>query len=277
MGTERARFFHFATQRVRYDQDPFNGRARLAAHARRVPPPSPYKETGGHSLPLDGRFSGPPSEFWDVLRKRRTLRRFARAPLTKEALGRVLLWTWGKTQYVKNPALGSYLLKTSPSGGARHPIEVYVLARRVTGIRPGVYHYSVKSHALEYLRPAPSADRVVTLLAHQPWVRQAPVVFFMTAVIERSMWKYKHAHAYRVLLLDAGHLGQTFHLVCTCLGLAPFTSSAKGDQGIERLLGIDGVTEISLYAAATGLPAVTALASGDARSRASDRTRRREP
>jgi hypothetical protein len=58
-----------------------------------------------------------------------------------------------------------------------------------------------------------------------------------------------------VLLLDAGHLGQTFHLVCTRLGLAPFTSSAKDDKGIERLLGIDGVREISLCAAATGIPA----------------------
>src|SRR5687767_3857418 len=98
-------------------------------------------------------------------------------------------------------------------------------------MRAGLYHYSVKRNALEYLRPAPPADRVVSLLAHQPWVRDAPVVFFVTALVERSMWKYQHAHAYRVLLLDAGHLGQTFHLVCTHLGLAPFTSSAQGRQG----------------------------------------------
>jgi SagB-type dehydrogenase family enzyme len=249
-----ARFFHFATQRVPYESDPIEGRGRLAEHARRVPPPSPYKEFGS-AIPLPGSFAEQNGEFWDVLRRRRTLRRCQRAPISHEMLGQVLLWTWGETRRIDNPDLGSYLLKTSPSGGARHPIEVYPFVRRVTGVKPGIYHYSVKQHALEYLRAPLSARQLVKLLANQPWVRDAAVVFFMTAVVERSMWKYKHEHAYRVLLLDAGHLGQTFHLVCTKLGLAPFTSSAKQDDAIERVLGIDGVREISLYAAATGIPA----------------------
>jgi hypothetical protein len=68
---------------------------------------------------------------------------------------------------------GAYaVLKTSPSGGARHPIEAYVLVRRVTGIRPGVYHYSVKRHALS-AAACSAPDRVVSLLAHQPWVQRA--------------------------------------------------------------------------------------------------------
>jgi SagB-type dehydrogenase family enzyme len=249
-----ARFFHFATQRVPYESDPIEGRGRLAEHARRVPPPSPYKEFSA-AIPLPGSFAMQDSDFWDVLRRRRTWRRFQRAPISQEALGQVLLWTWGQTRRIDNPDLGSYLLKTSPSGGARHPIEVYPFVRRVIGVKPGIYHYSVKEHALEYLRPPLTAGQLVKLLANQPWVRDAAVVFFMTAVVERSMWKYKHEHAYRVLLLDAGHLGQTFHLVCTKLGLAPFTSSAKQDDAIERVLGIDGISEISLYAAATGVPA----------------------
>lgn len=250
-----ARFFHFSTQRVPYEEDPFRGRARLAAHARRVPPPSPYREIDGPRFMLPGAFHDGSGEFWKTLRARRTLRRCRRVPLSLNTLGQVLLWTWGQTHCIANPALGPYLLKTSPSGGARHPIEVYPLVRRVRGLRPGLYHYSVRQHALTYMRPALSGKQIVDLLAHQPWVRDAAVVFFMTAVVERSMWKYRHDHAYRVLLLDAGHLGQTFHLVCTKLGLAPFTSSAKSDIGIERYLGIDGISEISLYAAATGLPA----------------------
>lgn len=76
----------------------------------------------------------------------------------------------------------------------------------------------------------------------------------MTAVVGRSMWKYKQAQAYRVLQLDAGHLGQTFHLVCTALGLAPFTTAATDEPEIERELGIDGVNELAVYAAAFGMP-----------------------
>jgi SagB-type dehydrogenase family enzyme len=76
----------------------------------------------------------------------------------------------------------------------------------------------------------------------------------MTAVIERSSWKYRHSHAYRVLYLDAGHLGQTFQLVCTYLGLGPCTFAATHNRLIERELGLDGVSEIVIYTAAVGVP-----------------------
>jgi hypothetical protein len=55
--------------------------------------------------------------------------------------------------------------------------------------------------------------------------------------------------------LDAGHLGQTFHLVCTSLGLGPFTFAATRNPAVEQALGIDGVNEIVLYTAAVGVPA----------------------
>jgi SagB-type dehydrogenase family enzyme len=76
----------------------------------------------------------------------------------------------------------------------------------------------------------------------------------MTAVFQRSMWKYRHARAYRVVLLDAGHLCQTFCLVATWLGLAPFCTAALKDTLIESHLGIDGISESVLYAAGVGRP-----------------------
>lgn len=95
------------------------------------------------------------------------------------------------------------------------------------------------------------------LCAYQAWVRDAAAVFFMTAVVGRNMWKYDHARAYRVLQLETGHLGQTFRLVCTRLGLAPFTTAASLDDEIEQELGLDGVSETPTYVAAVGIPAET--------------------
>jgi SagB-type dehydrogenase family enzyme len=80
------------------------------------------------------------------------------------------------------------------------------------------------------------------------------VVFFMTSMVQRSMWKYPVSHALRVVLLDAGHLGQTFHLVSTALGLAPYSFAATDNAGIEKLLAIDGVREIPIYTCALGAP-----------------------
>ena len=140
----------------------------------------------------------------------------------------------------------------------RRPTQHRGLPRRpqVDGIHTGIYHYAPREHQLALIRSAPLeqlASEAVGWFANQPWVADACVVFLMTSVLERSMWKYRHSHAYRVVLLDAGHLGQTFHIVCTALGLGPFTSSGICESAIERALGIDGIREIPVYAGATGV------------------------
>lgn len=246
-----ARFFHFSTQQVQF-QDPESERVSLERLASEEPPPSPYKHSGARGIQLSGEFAKFRGEFWKVLRSRRTKRRFAREPISFNELSTLLLWTWGKTQVLDDPVLGRYILKTSPSGGARHPIEVYPLVLRVKDVSPGIYHYSVSQHQLEFIKAGQFDEAAVRLCANQPWVRDAAVVFFMTAIVERSMWKYKHSHAYRVILMDAGHLGQTFHLVCTKLGLAPFTSAAIHGLDVASELGLDEFGEIALYAAAVG-------------------------
>jgi SagB-type dehydrogenase family enzyme len=85
-------------------------------------------------------------------------------------------------------------------------------------------------------------------------------LFLMTAVFPRTMWKYHHARAYRVVLLNAGHLCQTFCLVATWLGLAPFCTAALKDTLIEKDLGIDGIRESVLYVAEVGVPATSVRA-----------------
>jgi SagB-type dehydrogenase family enzyme len=90
--------------------------------------------------------------------------------------------------------------------------------------------------------------------AGQRYFSGAAALFIMTAVFARTMWKYGRARAYRVVLLDAGHLGQTFCLTATRLGLAPFTTAALKDSLIENDLGIDGISESVLYVTGVGLP-----------------------
>src|SRR5438128_12429219 len=83
--------------------------------------------------------------------------------------------------------------------------------------------------------------------ARQHFVRDAAALFLMTAVFRRTMWKYQHARAYRVVLLDAGHLCQTFCLVATWLGVAPFCTAALKYTLIEEVFGIDVIGESVLY------------------------------
>lgn len=249
---QNARYFHFSTQEFDYTVDRRKARKWLAAKARHHPPPSPFKEYGGAVMRLPGDFSSRPGNLWEALRARRTARSFERVPIPLESLATVLLWTWGKTHHFDRPRAFSYITKTSPSGGARHPIEVYPVVQRVEGVKPGIYHYSVEHHGLNMIRPGLFENKMVELFSGQEWVRDASVLFFMTACLDRSMWKYPFSRAYRVLLFDAGHLSQTCSLVSTSLELGVFVTAALQDRSIEKELGIDGVRETALFGIAVG-------------------------
>jgi SagB-type dehydrogenase family enzyme len=194
------------------------------------------------------------SEFPRVLLARRTWRDFSRSPIQILKFATLLGLSFGVRWWVDLRGMGRVVLKTSPSGGARHPIEAYVLALRVKGLPRGLYHYAAAAHRLELLRRGASAAELVRFLNGQWWFRDAAAVVLMTAVFARTQWKYPAPRAYRTVLIDVGHVCQTFCLVATWLGLAPFCTMALADSRIETALGIDGVTESVLYAAGVGTP-----------------------
>ena len=161
--------------------------------------------------------------------------------------------TPGVRRWVGTDAGERLLLKTSPSAGGRHPIEAYVLAPNVQGLAKGLYHYAPDRHRLERLRRGATPRQIEAYLGGQWWYRSAGAVVLMTAMLPRVWWRYDTSRAYRSVLLDAGHVCQTFCLVATALRLAPFCTMALADSRIERDLRIDGVSEVVLYAAGVGV------------------------
>ena len=61
------------------------------------------------------------------------------------------------------------------------------------------------------------------------------------------------ARAYRAILIEAGHLCQTFCLTATWLGLAPFCTIAMKDTAVEKALRVDGISESVIYAMGAGV------------------------
>ncbi len=253
-----AGFFHMSTKDVVYGLAPAAAYRQLVRRATRTPAPPPVKRyaTVPH-VPLPA----PPTdgELPAVLLARRTWRRFAAAPIPLSALGTLLGLTCAVQYWIDLPGLGRVALKTSPSGGAVHPVETYVVARRVAGLAPGLYHYASDLHRLDLLRPGATARTLARYIPGQPWFRSASALVLFTAVFPRKQWRYDYARAYRTVLTESGHLCQTFCLVATWLGLAPFCTLALADSRIERDLGLDGIRESVLYAAGVGtrLPKTT--------------------
>jgi len=255
-----AGIFHFATKDAPYLASDVQITRLLRRYLKDSPQPRFFKRPGKTCRQLTKPSSE--NEFLDTLLRRRTHREFSSEPLSLEALSQLLFYTWGVTSYLRPSLFGKLPLKTSPSAGARHAIEVYVLALRVRGLGQGLYHYAPDGHRLEKLTVSPRNRRAAEYCAGQDWVRNAAALFIMTAVWERSMWKYRFPRAYRTILLDAGHVCQTFCLVATHLRLAPFCTAALKDSLIEKDLGLDGLGESVLYVAGAGMPERT----GDRRS-----------
>lgn len=206
--------------------------------------------------------------YFRTLRARRTHREFGAGKISLDDLSTLLQMTWGVQGYFQTDVFGELPYKTSPSGGSRHPGEVYVMALRVEGLGRGMYHYQGKDNRLAKLSTQVSPHKAGAYCADQFYFSGAAALFIMTAVFARTMWKYGGARAYRVVLLEAGHLCQTLCLTATRLGLAPFSTAALKDSLIEKDLGLDGISESVLYVAGVGLVA------GGAARRAGVRRRR---
>jgi SagB-type dehydrogenase family enzyme len=246
-----AGFFHLSTKDLPFERDAakeFRGLLRLAKSKPIPKPVKRYPKSQQVHLPAPA-FA---SEFSRALLERRTWRKFSKQPVELSLLGNLLGLAWGVRKWVEIPKVGAVAVKTSPSGGALHPIEAYVLARNVNGLRSGLYHYSAADHRLELLRRGASSRQITEYLANQYWYGGAAFVVFMTAVFARTRWKYDYARAYRAVLIEAGHLCQTFCLTATWLGAAPFCTMAFADSKIEKALGIDGISESVLYVAGAG-------------------------
>jgi SagB-type dehydrogenase family enzyme len=186
-----------------------------------------------------------------ALRDRRTHRQFGEGGITAGQLATLLGLTFG-VQAWAHPAEGPLALKTSPSGGARHSLEAYVWVRNVDGIPAGLYHYRPGDHALAALDGATVPDVVTRWLPAQDGYQAASVLVVMASELARVAWRYRSARAYRVVLIEAGHLAQTFCLAATALGLAPFSTAALADTVVESDLGIDGRTQPVFYAVGAG-------------------------
>jgi SagB-type dehydrogenase family enzyme len=256
-----ARYHHFAARtdsRANF-MATVEDELRSVEQARTDPPPDWSKTIDGTPLvPLAGEEQlgrdWPIPRLIDALYARRSTRQFSRMPISAAELGALLTIAAAPVQIVEHPLLGTTALRTSPSAGARTPIEVSISARHVDGVKPGVYHYSPVRGGLELIGPSPDANTLLRAVGGQLWLVEAPVLLIYSAVLARTAWRYRSRRAYRDILIELGHLSQTVLLAATAMGLGAVTATAIRDSELEALLGCDGMGEPVLAVTAVGRP-----------------------
>lgn len=215
-----------------------------------MPPMAVHR--GGEVMELPERDVTP---FGVLLENRCSRRKYDGGPLTLEELS-FLLWA---AQGVKRVA-EHYTVRTAPSGGARHPLELYAFVNGVVGLQPGLYHYLALEDKLERLGcRANQADQLTYALAGQEFAGNAPVCLVWTAVPYRSEWRYD-SHGLKDVLLDTGHSCQNVYLACEELKLGCCALAAYDQEALDELLGLSSAptdardAEFAVYACCVGRP-----------------------
>ena len=245
--------FHFSVQDNDYisiDEAESLQRAKLAEGAQ-PPLHLANAQTFRSILPLPSALED--NDLLQLMAKRRTIREAAPKPVELRQLSDCLFAGLGITGETSN-CVGSLPLSMTPSGGARNPYEAYVYARSVSGLAPGFYHYSAMEHSLGRMDaddlPLPSE-----LVGGQDWADSMPCVIILCAFLERTMWKYCDANAYRVVLIEAGHIGQNLMLAATHHGLTACPTAALCHSKIKTCLGLDeSFTRAPVYALTLSTP-----------------------
>jgi putative peptide maturation dehydrogenase len=181
-------------------------------------------------------------------------------PLPAPEFARLLERVFGARAQVHAAEDLDVMKRTSPSGGAMHPTEAWLLVQRVDGIPPGLYHYRPLEHAVQAMPWRGDADALRALalraVAGQDYLADAHVLVALAPRFARNFWKYRnHAKAYRVCVLDAGHLSQTLLLSAADRGLGAFVTAAINEVDIERAFGLEGIVDGPLAVCGFGLRA----------------------
>lgn len=223
-------------------------------HARVVGLPNPIHGAGEDSGP----------NLWECVTRRRSIRSYGPTALTLSQVSRLLWASAGITAAFTTPH-GPDFYRAAPSAGALYPIETYMVAHRVEGLEPGIYHYRVAgldvlerpisegSHVLEQLRTGDISAEIRAAALDQPVCAKAGAVFIWTAVIARGVWKYRE-RAYRYFYLEAGHMAAQLSLAAVALGLGSCPVAAFYDDEVNTLLDVDGETESAIYMTSVGHP-----------------------
>jgi SagB-type dehydrogenase family enzyme len=193
----------------------------------------------------------------EALSRRRSHRSFADLALDMETLS-FLLWSGqGITAWATAQDGAEIGLRTTPSAGARYPIDVFVLVQRVQGLETGIYRYLPQTHELVAVRMDDAVSgEVLEACFGAGLIREAAAVFILSVVPYRTEWRYgKLAH--RMIAMEAGHLVQNILLAAEASGLGGCAVGAYFQPGLDALMGFDGQEVFSVYLAAVGrLPAV---------------------
>ena len=175
---------------------------------------------------------------------------FHHTPISLNQLASLLFHGYGVTRKnIENSKPRPF--RSVPSAGAMYPLEIFFHSAHIQGLTPGLYHYNPSKHYLRFLREGDQTEKLSPAFIQPDLTKNASIQVFLTAMFERTTWKYGE-RGYRFVFLEAGHVAQNLNLVATSLGLGCLNVGGFFDRDVDNFLGIDGVTHSTIYVTLLG-------------------------
>ena len=184
----------------------------------------------------------------EALKRRRSHRQFTDETLTLEELA-FLCWSVAGVREIGPKRI--WAKRTSPSGGARHPFETYLVVQRVEGLAPGIYRYSGLEHKLVLVKLGEDYNQYLAEEAMQNFVKGSAVTFIWTVVPYRNEWRYIFTSA-REMAMDIGHYCENLYLAAGSIGAGTCGVASYQQEIVDKMLEVDGKDEFTIYIAPLG-------------------------
>jgi len=171
-----------------------------------------------------------------ALYHRRSHRQFQDKAISMENLSQILWAAYGITLPNDDYPFLRGGFRTAPSAGGLFPLDIYVAIGKVTGIKPGVYKYFSKEHALMKVIDEDIRTNLCAAAFGQKMVEEAPVSIIYTAVFDRTTKKYGQRGRERYVCMDLGHSAENVYLQAETLGLGTCAIGAFSDEDVTEIL-----------------------------------------
>lgn len=182
-------------------------------------------------------------------------------------ISRLLYLTYGITAVIPYPDRPFYL-RSSPSAGGLYPAEVYVICRGQDELPAGIYNYQVRSHSLVRFWNQEVWNALTEACFGDPAFGGQNLAVVVTAVFERSAWRYED-RAYRRVFLDSGHLLGNLELAAGLEDLHVSLITGFSDGLLDELLFLipeeEGVVAVAVLGETLAVPPGHATALPSAR------------
>lgn len=172
------------------------------------------------SIPLDS-----------VLTARASHREMFPATLSLEDTSTFLHYAYGPMRKNSTSSIPRSF-RAVPSGGALYPLELFFYSSRVEGLEAGCYHYNPDQAHVRRVLSGDHSPRLSRALVQPDIIHCSSILFFITSVFERTVFKYGN-RGYRFALLETGHVAQNLNLVAGALGLGCLNIGGFFDREVD--------------------------------------------